>query len=252
MAGRRVAAAYHDRSALRRKPGGYAVARLVRCVSAVRSSQGARRSPDPDEKRIPKPPESPEWVEIRDKASEALGKSKDLRLLAHLGTALLRTDGVPAFSETLKIASHWLDTYWTQTYPLVDEDAVPRQSALNCFADHMAVVDALRRLPLVSSREHGRFGLREIEIATGQLLPGAGDPRHDFEQIKAAFAVMPLEELAGLHESVVGAVAALRRIDAKISRFCWIDAAPQLQAAISAARKDGPRGGCPARIASRQ
>jgi len=185
--------------------------------------------PEPDEKRIPKPPESPEWVEIRDKASEALGKSKDLRLLAHLGTALLRTDGVPAFSETLKIASHWLDTYWTQTYPLVDEDAVPRQSALNCFADHMAVVDALRRLPLVSSREHGRFGLREIEIATGQLLPGAGDPRPDYEQIKAAFAVMPLEELAGLHESVVGAVAALRRIDAKMVDSAGSDAAPSFK-----------------------
>ena len=64
----------------------------------------------PDEKRIPKPPESPEWREIRDKALEALGKSKDLRLLACLGTALLRTDGVPAFAETLNVAAHWLDT----------------------------------------------------------------------------------------------------------------------------------------------
>ena len=160
---------------------------------------------DSGEKWIPKPPESPEWGEIRDQASEALGKSKDLRLLAHLGTALLRTEGVPAFSETLKIAAHWLGTYWSQTYPLVDEDAVLRRSALNCFADQMAVVDALRRLPLVSSREHGKFGLREIEIATGQLLPGAGDPRPDFEQIKAAFATMPLEELTRLHESVLGA-----------------------------------------------
>src|ERR1700737_5554768 len=53
---------------------------------------------EPNEKRIPKPPESPEWVEIRDKALEALAKSKDLRLLAHLATALLRTDGVPAFA----------------------------------------------------------------------------------------------------------------------------------------------------------
>ena len=65
---------------------------------------------EPAEKRIPKPPESPEWVEIRDKALEALAKSKDLRLLATLGTALLRTDGVPAFAETLNVASQWLET----------------------------------------------------------------------------------------------------------------------------------------------
>ena len=34
-----------------------------------------------------------EWIEIRDQALGALAKSKDLRLLATLGTALLRTDG---------------------------------------------------------------------------------------------------------------------------------------------------------------
>ena len=79
---------------------------------------------EPDEKRVPKPPDSPEWREIRDKALEALARSKDLRLLAHLGTALLRTDGVVAFSETIAIASEWLERYWSQTYPLVDEDAI--------------------------------------------------------------------------------------------------------------------------------
>ena len=182
--------------------------------------------PESGEKRIPKPPGSPEWGEIRDKAQEALGKSKDLRLLAHLGTALLRTDGVPAFSETLTIASHWLDTYWSQTYPLVDEDAVLRRSALNCFADPMAVLDGLRRLPLVRSREHGTFGLREIEIATGQQLPGATDARADYEQIKAAFAAMPLEELVQLRESVVAALGAVRSIDAKMRDAAGTEAAP--------------------------
>jgi len=127
---------------------------------------------EPNEKRIPKPPESPEWVEIRDKAVEALGKSKDLRLLATLGTALLRTDGVPAFSETLNVASQWLEMHWSQTYPLVDEDAVLRRNALNCFADPMAVVDGLRRVPLVRSRQHGTFSLRDVDIATHQLSPG--------------------------------------------------------------------------------
>ena len=197
--------------------------------------------PDPGEKRIPKPPESPEWVRFATRRSEALGKSKDLRLLAHLGTALLRTDGVPAFAETLTIASHWLETYWSQTYPLVDEDAILRRNALNCFADQMAVVDGLRRLPLVSSREHGKFGLRDIEIATGQQLPGATDARPDDEQIKAAFAAMPLEELTRLHESVVGAVACAakhRRQDARCGRH---RSGAQLRAVVGAARENGAR-----------
>jgi type VI secretion system protein ImpA len=182
--------------------------------------------PEDGEKRIPKPLESPEWGEIRDKALEALGKSKDLRLLAHLGTALLRTDGVPAFSETLKVASVWLETYWSQTYPLVDEDAVIRQNALNCFADQMAVVDCLRRLPLVRSRQHGTFSLRDFEIATGQVTPSAGDSRPDEDQMNAAFAEMASEELTRPHDGAVGAVAALRSIDAKMRDAAGSSAAP--------------------------
>src|ERR1051325_7578211 len=70
--------------------------------------------PEDGEKWTPKPPESTEWREIREKALVALARSKDLRLLAHLGTALLRTDGLPAFSDTLAVASNWLTQYWTQ------------------------------------------------------------------------------------------------------------------------------------------
>src|SRR5687767_5890198 len=61
----------------------------------------------------------PDWGEVRNRATEALGKSKDLRLLVHLGTALLRTDGVPAFAETLRIASKWLEAHWGDAYPPV-------------------------------------------------------------------------------------------------------------------------------------
>jgi type VI secretion system protein ImpA len=183
-----------------------------------------------NEKRIPKPAASPEWIEIRDKALEALAKSKDLRLLATLGTALLRTDGVPAFSETLNVASRWLDMHWSQTYPLVDEDAILRRNALNCFADPMAVVDGLRRVPLVSSRQHGTFTLRDVDIATHQLSPGDGDAQVDENQVNAAFGSMPLAELSQLHESVVSAVASLQKIDASMRDAAGSEATPSFDA----------------------
>ena len=168
----------------------------------------------PAETRIPKPPESPEWREIRDKALDTLGKSKDLRLLAYLGTALLRTDGVPAFAETLNVAAHWLDTYWSQTYPLVDEDAILRRNALNCLADPMAAVDGLRKIPLVRSRQHGAFSLRDLDAGANE------------EQVRAAFASMPVAELTHLHESVVGAVASLKKIDTKMRDAAGSEATP--------------------------
>jgi type VI secretion system protein ImpA len=189
--------------------------------------------PDPGEKRIPKPPGSPEWSEIRDQALAALAKSKDLRLLVHLGTALLRTDGVAAFSETLAIASDWLETYWGQLYPLVDaddKDAIRRKNALSCFADPMAVVDAIRRVPLVSSRQHGTFSLRDVDIATHQQAPGGKDAEVDENRVNAAFASMPGAELTRLHESVVSAVASLKKIDATMSEAAGPDAPPNFDA----------------------
>ncbi|MGH9140816.1 MAG: type VI secretion system protein TssA [Vicinamibacterales bacterium] len=181
---------------------------------------------EPNEKRVPKPPESPEWVDIRDKALAALAKSKDLRLLAYLGTALLRTDGLPAFSETLRVASVWLESYWSQTFPLVDEDAVLRRNALNCFADPMAVIDAIRRVPLVRSRQHGTFNVRDIDLATHQLTPTDGDTPADEHQIQAAFASMALADLSQLLESVVSAVAALNKIDGLMRDAAGSEAMP--------------------------
>jgi type VI secretion system protein ImpA len=171
----------------------------------------------------------PDWGEIKEKSIEALQLSKDLRLLAHLGTALLRTDGLPAFLETVKIASDWLNSYWDLTYPPVDGDGIVRRSALNCFADPIAVVDALRKAPLVKSRQHGTFSLRDIDIATGQLAPGKADPKPDESLINGAFAALPIEELTALHQRVTGAVQSLKTIDAKMREEVGTEAAPSFE-----------------------
>lgn len=173
---------------------------------------------------------APEWNEIRKQALEALGKSKDLRLLAYLGSAVLRTDGLHAFTDTLAIASQWLQTYWSQTYPLVDEDAILRRNALNCFADPMVVIDGLRRLPLVSSRAHGTFCLRDVELATGQVSPRDGTPPPDENRINAAFAEMPLDDLKDLHQSIIGGRGALRAIDATMRDAAGSEATPSFDA----------------------
>jgi type VI secretion system protein ImpA len=171
-------------------------------------------------------PPPPDWAAIRDKSNEALRKSKDLRLLAHLGAALLRTDGIPAFSATLNVASQWLETNWNQVYPLVDEDAILRRNALNNFADPMAIVDRLRRVPLVNSRQHGRFSLRDLDIATHQMQPGKDDTPVDENQINAAFDAMPLEELTLLHDSVATAVAAVKKIDGTMREAAGSESTP--------------------------
>jgi len=169
----------------------------------------------------------PAWGDIKNRATEALAKSKDLRVLAFLGSAVLRTDGFAAFSDTLTVAAKWLEMYWNQVFPVVSEDAILRRNALNCFADPMGVVDGLRRLPLVASRVHGTFSLRDIDIVTGQITVKDGDPRPSEDQINGAFGEMPVEDLTALHVSASGAVAALKTIDGQMRDAAGSDATPQ-------------------------
>jgi len=169
---------------------------------------------EPVRKEPRKSDRPPNWAEIRDGCLSALQISKDLRLLTYLGAAVLRTEGIPAFVRTLGIASHWLAVYPTQVFPLIDEDALFRQNALNCFADPVAVIDGLRRTPLISHRQHGRFSLRDLEIASGQTTPVGNEPPPDSAQISAAFAATALEELKALVVAIDGALTALGAIEA--------------------------------------
>jgi type VI secretion system protein ImpA len=168
----------------------------------------------------------PEWGELKERALEALRQSKDLRVLAHLSAALLRTDGLTAFADSLGVAAQWLEVYWEQTYPPIDGDGILRRNALNCFADPMAVVDRVRRVPLVTSRQHGVFSLRDIDLATGQGTPARGEGRPDEGLINAAFSTLPIEELTGLLERVSVSVRGLKSIEGRMRSDIGTEAAP--------------------------
>jgi type VI secretion system protein ImpA len=158
-----------------------------------------------------------EWDRIRVDAIAGLTKTKDLRLLAYLATAFLRTDGLPEFTKTLTTASKWLETFWPELHPLLDEgDAMARRNALNCFADPMAVVDRVWRLPIVTSRQHGRFSLRDVDLASGHAQPTANENRPDERALKEALKEIPIEELTTLQQHVTAATAALSGIDARM------------------------------------
>jgi type VI secretion system protein ImpA len=169
----------------------------------------------------------PDWVKIRNRSVEALQKSKDVRVLVHLGAAALRVEGLTAFAKTVEAAAGWVETFWEGVYPLVDEDAIIRRNALNNFSDPMAVIDAMRRTPLVANRQIAVVTLRDTEILTGQVTPAADEKRPDEAQINAAFLAMPLAELQALIATVDGAVAGLKRIDGVMRDKSGIEAAPE-------------------------
>ncbi|HET7203371.1 MAG TPA: type VI secretion system protein TssA [Steroidobacteraceae bacterium] len=173
---------------------------------------------------------APSWTEIKAKSVEALARSKDLRVLATLAAALIRTDGLVAFLGTLGVMAQWLELYWEHVYPRVDEDAILRRSSINCFADRIAIVDGLRRTALLSHRQLGAVSLRDIELSTGVVSASPGDGQTLAEsQIHAIFAASPIADLGELRASVDEAIGAVRRIETAMVSQAGVESAPSLE-----------------------
>jgi type VI secretion system protein ImpA len=168
-----------------------------------------------------------DWREIRDRSLEALAKSKDFRLLAHLSSAVIRTDGIATFVETLSVGARWLEQWVDAVFPLIDEDGILRRSALNGFADRMAVVDGVRRAPLLTHRQLGSVSIRDIEIVTGHLIPAEGETGTVTEaQLEGLFAATPVEELRALRDQLNEAVTSLKSMEQAVSVRSGAQAAP--------------------------
>jgi type VI secretion system protein ImpA len=177
------------------------------------------------------PAEAPDWRGIRAMARDALGQSKDFRLLAHLAACDLRLSGLPALSGLLDVAAHWIEQYWDGVYPPIDDDAIFRRNALNSFADRFAMVDGLRRLALVSHPQLGRVSIRDIE--------GGAEPAGDAEgavhvDAAAVFASVATADLASLQQQAKAAIGSLKQIDGKMRDAGGSEAAPDFDALLSA------------------
>jgi type VI secretion system protein ImpA len=172
-------------------------------------------------------PADTEWRAIREQALEALKRSHDLRLLAHLAAAVLRLEGLAGFCEVLLVADNWLQERWDLVFPRVDEDAILRKNALNCFADRIAVVDALRRAPFAAQKQLGAISLRDVELAEGQLTPTEADTAApNSAQIEATLAGAVPEDLVARLGQVRTALGALRNIVATMQTRGGFESAP--------------------------
>jgi type VI secretion system protein ImpA len=172
-------------------------------------------------------PKDTEWRVIREHAFEALDKSHDLRLLAYLAAATVRIEGLLPFCTVLTVADRWLTERWELVFPRVDEDALLRKNALNCFADRMGIVDALRRTPIISHRQLGPVCLRDWELATGQVTPAADDTSApNSAQIEATFAGTAADALAALAARLNAGISSLRSIIATMQTRASFESSP--------------------------
>ena len=143
--------------------------------------------------------EDPDYAEVRTKALDVLERSHDIRAAVFLADALLHGDeGLTGFADVTGYIRGCLEDFWDSCHPELDEDDGDPTMRINAVQDLCGqpggmggpspVYRSLRRVPLTDSRGFGRFSLRDMEIADGQMTaPADMETIPDSATIGAAF-----------------------------------------------------------------
>jgi type VI secretion system protein ImpA len=151
------------------------------------------------------PAEEPDWKTLQKKSTEFLARSKDLRVAAHLTRALLRNNGWSGLATGLGLLRGLVEKYWDGVHPRLDpsddNDPTMRVNVFTSFSD-TPMLTAVRATPIVASRALGRFSLRDLEIAGGDVpAPAAADGAPAPPSLAAIDGAAMEADLAGLDET---------------------------------------------------
>lgn len=130
--------------------------------------------------------EDPNWREIRTRCVAMFDRTIDLRVALVLVNALMCDAGLPGLREGLELVSALVERHWDHFHPQLDPDddldPMMRMNLLSALAvpigadgDPRRFQQRLRGIPLAESRQLGRFSLRDMLIASGELTPASGD-----------------------------------------------------------------------------
>ena len=162
--------------------------------------------------------EEVDFSKVAELALGILGRTKDVRAAVFLAEACLHTEGFVPFERVLAYIHGALDRYWACVYPELDEDddddPTMRVNAIRGLAGGDTVMRAVRRAALTNSRAMGRFSLRDISIADGEISPAEGENPIDHATISAAFQDTDPEEMAAIRDAVSGSRAHVKAIAA--------------------------------------
>ncbi len=180
------------------------------------------------------PAEEPNWGAVKRQSMELLARSKDLRVAAVLTRALTNIDGLPGLEAGLAVLEGLLERYWVEVHPQLDpdddNDPALRVNTLASLCDQQTLLPAVRLAPLVSSRGFGRFSLRDVQLATGEVAAPSGTAVPDAASVDGAFLEGDLEELQGIATAVARAIERVRAIESLVTEQVGVGNAVDLSA----------------------
>ena len=168
------------------------------------------------------PAEEPNWREVLGLAVDLAGRTMDLRVAIQLVRADLATGSLVAFSKDLELIRGYIERFWETVHPQLDpddgNDPILRVNTLETLCDPNATLRLLRQVPLVSSRILGRFNLRDVAVANGEIPPPDGEGEvPDWNKINAAFSECSFEDLSANASAVESAIEHLNTIQKQFS-----------------------------------
>ena len=161
--------------------------------------------------------EEPDWGEVKQRATDLLSRTKDLRVAALLAQALVRTDGLQGLSYGLGVLSQLLGSHWACVHPQPDPDAPSdytiRLSALSFLDNLQSLINPIRRAELVATPAQGRFSFRDIQIAAGKLKAAQDEKPPQPAAIEAAFRECEIGQLRSALQAVEQSLQHAAEID---------------------------------------
>ena len=141
----------------------------------------------------------PNWKELRGLALELASRTKDLRVAVELARSELALHGFNDFLKSLELICGYIDQYWDTLHPQLDpdddNDPVFRVNTLEALCDEDKMLRPVRMAAIVSSRSVGRFSLRDVAVANGEMTLPEGVEAPDWSKINAAFEDTAVEEI---------------------------------------------------------
>lgn len=163
--------------------------------------------------------EEPDWREVRRKALDVLGRSKDLRAGLYLAKAGLVENGLLEFRDALSLLYGYVERFWDSVHPQLDpdddNDPTIRVNALMELCDVPTTIHFLRNVPLIRVIGIGSVTAKDVAIAAGEIEAPANAEPLGSEAINVAFRECELEELQAVLKAATEAresVSAIERI----------------------------------------
>jgi type VI secretion system protein ImpA len=180
------------------------------------------------------PAEPPNWQEVKQKALELAGRTKDLRVGMCLARALVRTDGMPGLRDSLAVLRGYVQQHWDSVHPQLDpddaNDATTRVNSLVPLRDPETMLYAVREIPLVRSATAGVFSYADVLIARGDLPTAADKEAPTRELINGAFSEVALEDLQAIAEACAEARETAIGLEADVTERAGVSQAADLSA----------------------